>query len=85
MVRRVKSKTPPPRSEVSVLQKSYKYSSLDRGPAISHTPLELQLFNTLLGNAVPGGPASGRGVNSSGKHSLKGVNSLYSHPHGNRV
>jgi hypothetical protein len=85
VVRRVKSKTPPPRSEVNVLPQSYKYSSLERGPPVSHTPLELQLFNTLLGDAVPGGPAGDRGVNSSGKHSLKGVNTLYSHPHGNRV
>ena len=89
VVRRVKSKTPPPQSEVSLLPHSYKYSSLERGPPVSHTPLELQLFNTLLGDAVPGGPtaavASGRGVNSSGKHSLKGVNTLYSHHHGNRV
>ena len=85
MARRVKSKTPPPGNEVDVHPRSYKYSSLDRGVPIGHTPSELQLFNTLLGDAVPGKEISGRGVNTNGNHSLKGVNSLYSHPHGNRV
>lgn len=87
VVRRVKSKTPPPRTDVvTLLPKSLKYSSLDRGtPSVSHTQSELQLFNALLGDAVPGGPCSGKGVNTNGKPSLKGVNTLYSHPHGNCV
>ena len=82
-MKRVKAKTPPPRNEV--LQKSYKYSSLDRGPPVSHTPSELQLFNTLLGDAVPGEETSGRGVNANGKYSIKGVNPLYSYSPANRV
>ena len=85
MVRRVQSKTPPPRSEVRIPPKNYKYSSLDRGPTASHTPSELQLFNTLLGDAAPGETGSGRGVKPNGKPIKKGVTSLFSHPHGNIV
>ena len=80
----VKSKTPPPRSEVRILPKNQRSSS-GRGSPTSHTPSDLQLFNTLLGEGVPGEHGhhdSGNRVNNLGS---KGVNSLFGRPHGNRV
>ena len=83
--RRVKSKTPPPYNEARILQaRNHKYSSLDRAPSGNHTPSgdhtssELQLFNTLLGDATLSN--YGRG---SGGRGVKPMGALFTHHHGN--
>ena len=79
IVKRIKSKTPPPRTGISILPKN-KHSSLDRGLPTSHTPSDLELFNTLLGARAPGNKEhAGQRIGSPG------VNPFFSHPHGNHV
>lgn len=80
--RLVKSKTPPPKYEVHLSPMKYKYKSVDSSPS------DLQLFNTLLGDRVPGDIDGGKGVKLNGHYGGKGVNStgtLFTYPHGNHT